>query len=77
MEVGVKHPVLSKRVGEPFRVLPLFFIFSLLFLVSDPLLLIDQALLPLDVFEHVLVLRDNHIVGEDLRVFFIKIKYFG
>jgi hypothetical protein len=35
-------------------------------------LVVDQFLFPLDVFEHVLRLREDHIVGEYLRVFVVE-----
>ena len=48
-----------------------------LLLMQDPLLFILQPLLPLYIFEHVLVLWQDNIVRKYLRVFLIKLKHPG
>ena len=43
----------------------------------DLILLVNQLLLLLDILEHVLALRQDHIVGEHLRVFIVETTQFG
>ena len=85
-EFGVEELVLLEGVVEVFLValahsIPLLslllFILLLLLVDEELLLVVDESLLALDVLEHVLVLREHHVVGEHLRVLFVELEDLG
>lgn len=49
----------------------------LLLLHHNPLLLILQSLLPLYIFEHIFVLREDHVIGEHFWILLVEFKHSG
>lgn len=70
-ELSVEHSILVRPQA----------VFALNFPLRDDflvlILLIDQLLLPLNVFEHVLAFGEADVVGEDLRVGVVELAQFG
>lgn len=52
-----------------------FYLFPLLLLKEDPLLVIVQPLFPLDILEHVLVFWQDHVVGEHFAELLIELEH--
>lgn len=51
-----------------------FLLQVLLFLHEHLVLLINEFLLPLNIFEHILIFGENHIIWKHLRVLFVKLE---